>query len=147
MWEYPSICLYEFCFLLILMSSALWSERHWTNLFSYKIFDETSVSLLSLAFHPTFSYSSLMWPECGIWFFRALCSWNVRDRDTAREPPLGHPVGQKPALARVHGSKLPSWWGLEKKSPGLWLAMLPRLWEMMFKISLWPGVKWGKKFQ
>lgn len=66
MWEYPSICLYEFCFLLITMRSVLWSERRWTNLFICKmIFDVTSVSLLSLSFHPASSYSSLIWARNG----------------------------------------------------------------------------------
>lgn len=62
MWEYPSICLFEFCFLLTSVRSVLWSERHWTNLFICNItFDVASVSLPSLSFHPTSSYSSLIW--------------------------------------------------------------------------------------
>ena len=62
MCEYPSVCLHEFCFLLISVHSVFWSERRWTSLFICKmLFDVTSVSLLSLSFHPTSSYSSLTW--------------------------------------------------------------------------------------
>ena len=144
MWEYSSICLYEFCFLLISMCSVLRSERRWTNLFICKmIFDVTSVSLLLLSFHPTSSYSSLNWARnVGLDFSGLSASAMWGDRDTAGEPPLGLPGGQEPALAEGQGSKLPSWRGLEKK--GLWAAMPAGLWKLKFRISFWLGVKGGK---
>lgn len=123
MWEYPSICLFEFCFLLTSMHSVLWSERHWTNLFICKItFDVASVSLPSLSFHPTSSYSSLIWARnVGLDFQGSLL---LKCEGTETQPESHHLVslgGQEPTLTEGQGSKLRSWRGLEKK--GLWASM------------------------
>lgn len=99
----------------------------------------TSVIIFSSSFFLQFIDPS---QGCGTWFsgLSAYEMWG--DRDTAREPPLGPPEGQEPALAESRGSKLPSWRGLEKK--GLWAAVLAGLQKPKFRIPFWLAVKGGK---